>query len=62
MKNMTGPLAPGWSDVRRFIEVGQQQFPLQTELSLAPLVKFWTKIGQDGSPAAGRQEDSRREH
>jgi hypothetical protein len=48
MDGITGPLAPGWSDLRRFREVGHRTIPLRTELSLTPLLKFWTEVGDEG--------------
>lgn len=61
MEGLKGPLAPGWSDVGRFIEVGHNTFPLKAELSLGPLLKFWAEAGDEGPAMRAVADIMRRE-
>src|SRR5262249_25094496 len=44
---MTGPDS---SDVQATLAGGSAAFPFRTEFSLAPLIDFWLRAGDDGSP------------
>jgi hypothetical protein len=44
-------LLSGLSDIQFALQAGPQGFPFRTELSLAPLIAFWTRTGADQPPA-----------
>ena len=43
-------LLPGMSEIQAALREGPQGFPFRSELSLAPLIAFWTKTSADGPP------------
>jgi len=60
-KTISAPLS-GSTDVRRIIDTSQEVLPLQWELSLVPLIRFWTeKFADDGSPKSALAAVVRRE-
>src|SRR4029434_4369517 len=50
MASLEEGLLSGLSDIQFALRAGPQGFPFRTELSLAPLIAFWTKTSADGSP------------
>jgi len=38
------------SEIQAALRAGPQGFPFRSELSLAPLIAFWTKTSADGPP------------
>ena len=60
-KTMRASLS-GSTDVRRIIDTSREVLPLQWELSLVPLIRFWTeKFADDGSPKSALAAVVRRE-
>jgi hypothetical protein len=51
MASLEEGLLSGLSDIQFALQAGPQGFPFRTELSLAPLISFWTRTAADQPPA-----------